>query len=443
MIRGGPPPQANKYLGSLTALNGKYADVFRQNFRILLVHAPDVRHSRPAPKGVPHRIDLFRAADCVDFHSPVEEIPYKSADAQARRGSLNEKAEAHPLHHAGHEKSLGLRFHGVTSRVHSFLQPGDCSKGLAGFLANPCCTIAADCIESIEAKSMLNRSNFFVSRSAPALVLTLAFAPGLLRAQDAGPMRPPESDKLPVALPSSKPELPPLPPDEIIRRFAAKEDEMVRAIKGYTFQKDVRVQELGPDRKPAGQFDVVTQLRVAPDGKMYEKMLSRQPSTLQHLDLQRGDNDLVAPAPMFPLSTAMLPKYVITYGGKEPLDELNTYYFMVKPRAVERGRAYFSGVVWVDAQDLVIVKTIGKWVTETGDVKAGDLPFTLFETYRQPVGKNLWFPAYARSDETLEAGGARIPIRIIVKWTDYAPQASAPPSETTPPAKPSENPGQP
>ena len=61
----------------------------------------------------------------------------------------------------------------------------------------------------------------------------------------------------------------------------------------------------------------------------------------------------------------MLPKYEITYGGKQPLDELSAYFFTVKPRAVERAHAYFSGVVWVDVQDLVIVKTMGKWVTET------------------------------------------------------------------------------
>lgn len=288
---------------------------------------------------------------------------------------------------------------------------------------------------------MARRLNFLGTIGALSL-LFLAPA-GVMCAQDAGPMRPPESDKLPVALPPSKPEPPPLPPEEIIRRFAAKEDEMARAIRGYAFQRDVRVQELAPDRKPAGQYDVVSQMRISLDGKILEKMMSRQNSTLQYLDLQRGDNDLVAPAPMFPFTTAMVSKYVITYGGKEPLDELNTYYFTVKPKAVERARAYFSGVVWVDQQDLVIVKTIGKWVTETGDVKAGDLPFTLFETYRQDVGRKLWFPAYARSDEILEQGGARIPIRIIVKWSEYKPEGNEPTAETTAPAKPGDGEGKP
>src|SRR5215469_1572094 len=285
---------------------------------------------------------------------------------------------------------------------------------------------------------MQELSNVPSAKFAATLLAALAFlaaAPALLRAQ--GPMRVPEPEKLPQPMPSGAAQPPPMAPDEIIRRFAAREDDMVRAIKGYSFQKEIRVQELGPDRKPAGQYDVVLQSHISPEGKISEKMLNRQASTLHYLDLERGDNDLVAAAPMFPLTTAMLPKYVITYGGTEKVDELNTYYFMVKPKAIERSRAYFSGVVWVDTQELAIVKTIGKWVTELGDVKAGDLPFTLFETYRQEVGKNLWFPMYARSDETLEQGGAHIPIRIIVKWDKYSQQPDIPASDATaPPAAP-------
>jgi hypothetical protein len=293
----------------------------------------------------------------------------------------------------------------------------------------------------MEADFMIQRSNILAACGALALVL--AAAPASLRAQAAGPMQPPESAKFPAPPPASKPEPPTLPPDEIIRRFAAKEDEMVREIKGYTFQKDVRVQEIGPDSKPAGQIEIVTQLRITPDGKLYEKPVSRQPSTLHYLDLQRGDSDLLAPTPFFPLTTAMLPKYEITYGGKQPLDELSAYFFTIKPRAVERAHAYFSGVVWVDVQDLVIVKTMGKWVTEIGDVTASDLPFTVFETYRQQVGKNLWFPAYSRSDETIESGDAHVPIRVIVKWTDFTPLASTPVPDSPPTLKPSDNRGTP
>lgn len=256
-------------------------------------------------------------------------------------------------------------------------------------------------------------------------------------------MKPPESSRFPATPPPSKPEPLPLPPEEIIRRFAAKEDEMVRAIVGYSFQKSVRVEEIGPDNKPAGQFEVDTQLQFGQDGKLHEKPVRRQPSTLQNLDIERGDADLLAPTPLFPLTTAQLPKYEITFGGKQPLDELSAYFFTVKPRALDRAHAYFSGVVWVDEQDLVIVKTMGKWVTETGDVTSSVLPFTVFETYRQQVGKNFWFPAYSRSDETIEVGKEHVPIRVIVRWTDFTPAGSAPPADSPATTRPSEIQGTP
>ena len=248
-------------------------------------------------------------------------------------------------------------------------------------------------------------------------------------------MRPVTPTTRPAPVSENKPEPPPIPAEEIIRRFAAKEDEMLRASLGYGFQKSVRLEEIGPDNKVAGQIEIVTQQFVAPDGRRYEKPVRRSPSTLQHLQAERGDSDLIASTPLFPLTTSQLPKYEITFQGKQPLDELNAYIFAVKPRAVDRAHAYFSGVVWVDEQDMVIVKTIGKWVMETGDVTSSTLPFTVFETYRQQLGKNLWFPAYSRSDDTIPEGKADLPIRVIIRWTDYTPAATpsvAPPAAAKP-----------
>lgn len=213
---------------------------------------------------------------------------------------------------------------------------------------------------------------------------------------------------------------------------------MNRAITGYTFKKNVRVEEIGPDGKPTGQLEVVTQQILTPDGKLLEKPVRRTASTLQSVDIQRGDPELLVATPMFPLMTSQLSKYKITFGGKQPLDELSAYFFSVKPRTLDRAHPYFSGVVWVDEQDLVIVKTIGKWVTEIGDVTSSALPFAVFETYRQQVGKNLWFPAYSRSDGSMQAGDAKVSMRMIVRWTDFTPLAGAPatgtPSVDKPPA---------
>ncbi len=288
----------------------------------------------------------------------------------------------------------------------------------------------------------MNRRSMITAISCVvAVLLTAGMIP--VHAQEAGPMRPPAHATPPAPLPVNKPELPPVPPEEIIRRFAAKEDEMFRAVMGYGFQKSVRLEEIGPDNKPTGQVEIVTQQFVGPDGRRYEKPVRRSASTLQYLQVERGDSDLIASTPLFPLTTSQLPKYEIIFQGKQPLDELSAYIFAVKPRALDRAHAYFSGVVWVDEQDLVIVKTIGKWVMETGDVTSSILPFTVFETYRQQVGKNLWFPAYSRSDETIPEGKTTLPIRIVIRWTDYTPVSSAPSTGPPPVAKPSDSKGTP
>ena len=101
-----------------------------------------------------------------------------------------------------------------------------------------------------------------------------------------------------------------------------------------------------------------------------------------------------------------------------------TYVFQVSPKQLDRQHAYFSGLIWVDDRDLAIVKSYGKWVSETGDMKPADLPFTMFETYSQPVSNKYWMPAYARSDGfavQIKEGG--VPVRLIIRWDDYKPVA--------------------
>jgi hypothetical protein len=90
----------------------------------------------------------------------------------------------------------------------------------------------------------------------------------------------------------------------------------------------------------------------------------------------------------------------------------------------------------VDKQYLEVVKTYGKWVTDLGDQHGEDLPFVNFETYRENVDGQYWFPNYARSDDTLhfkESGD--VPVRLVIKWSDFKPlPASAVPAQVTPDA---------
>src|SRR5215475_4901413 len=103
-----------------------------------------------------------------------------------------------------------------------------------------------------------------------AAILALGLASGTAaRAQDAnGPLTPPPAEnhnvrrvttKDPAAVP------PALPPAEIVKAFAEKEDRYARARGGYGYRKTVKLTEYGKDGKPAGEYQVVTAATVDSD----------------------------------------------------------------------------------------------------------------------------------------------------------------------------------
>jgi hypothetical protein len=248
------------------------------------------------------------------------------------------------------------------------------------------------------------------------------------------PPKPPEIVRIPTR-PGAPTEQPPIAPDEIIRRFSAQEDQLARLFTTYGYRKTVRLEELGADGRVAGQAEISSSsLPVSDDAR--RKAAGESQSTLRFLNLERDDIEALSKIPAFPLVSSNLPKYELTYQGKQLVDELNTYVFQVKPRQLERARAYFDGLVWVDDHDLAIVKTYGKWVTETGDARASQLPFTIFETYRQPVANKFWLPAYSRSDGSFDDKGLTIPVRLIIRWEQYAPLPDKQTTQTAPAPSP-------
>jgi len=212
----------------------------------------------------------------------------------------------------------------------------------------------------------------------------------------------------------------------------------------YTYRRTVRIQEFGPDGQPAGEYVMVTEPARDVDGKMFEKVVERPHTTLLRMFLRSEDLEGLGRVPPFPLTAGQLAKYELKYLGKEQVDEVDCYIFQAKPKGVERKQAYFDGIVWVDAKYLEVVKTYGKWVTDLGEMHSlGDKTFSLFETYRENVDGKYWFPNYARSDDVLHQKDMDIPVRIVIKWTDFKPVSvataapnPAPPAPTAPAAKP-------
>jgi len=218
---------------------------------------------------------------------------------------------------------------------------------------------------------------------------------------------------------------PALPPEEIIRRFSQKEDQYLAVRTTYGYRKTIRIDEFDRDGKPVGQYSMVTEVTRASNGQVISKTVQKPQSTLRSFTLETEDVKELDRIPAFPLTTTQLAKYDLKYIGEEQVDEIQAYIFQVKPKTLERTRAYFEGIVWVDTKYLEVVKTYGKWVNELGDVHTAMLPFATFETYRENVDGKYWFPNYMRSDDTLHLKDTEVPLRLVIKWTEFKPLPAA------------------
>ncbi len=93
-----------------------------------------------------------------------------------------------------------------------------------------------------------------------ALAAALLFV-SPLRAQGerAGPLAPPPDHTVRRigTRPAEAP--PPIPSEDIIKRFSQKEEEYRVARAAFTYRKTIRVQEFGEDGKPAGEYQITVE----------------------------------------------------------------------------------------------------------------------------------------------------------------------------------------
>ena len=207
--------------------------------------------------------------------------------------------------------------------------------------------------------------------------------------------------------------------DRIVRAFTAKEIEFRDALNSYSFKRDALVQSIGMGGQVVGEYHRVSQFTFDDRGNRFEKINFFPMSTLP--EITKEDIEDLGGIRPFALEPSKVNMYNFRYVGKEKIDELNLHIFDVTPKVMPSPKRLedrlFTGRIWVDDQDLQIVKTKGKGVPETKNNK-----FPIVETYREQIDGRYWFPTYSYADEELifDNGGS-IHVRMKVRYTDFTP----------------------
>ena len=212
-------------------------------------------------------------------------------------------------------------------------------------------------------------------------------------------------------------------PAQITTKFGANEAAFKAARENYGFTLDVSMQTLDNAGRPDGEYQQTSKVALNDAGKRVERTTFAPESTLRRLTLSEDDLDDIHQRLPFPLTSESLPQYSISYVGKQRVDELETFVFDAFPKASKKEKRLFQGRVWVDDQDLVIVKTCGKPRENVGAEATKRTALVnlapVFVTFRAQVDGKFWFPAYARADEMLRFPSGFVHIREVVKYTDY------------------------
>jgi hypothetical protein len=220
---------------------------------------------------------------------------------------------------------------------------------------------------------------------------------------------------------------PQLPPEEIISRFTKKESELREIWKEYAYTQESKLQVLGPADTISGEYYQVSEFVFNDAGARIERIIKAPPSTLDRagLTMTAEDKNAFINLQPFALAAEDLSNYFVSYVGKEKVDELNTYVFDVIPKVMSNKKEldrlrkqqiegkFFQGKIWVDDQDLQIVKTAGKTVPEFKQ------RFPKFETYRENIDEQFWLPTYTYGDDTLEFEDSRVRVRMVIRYRNY------------------------
>jgi hypothetical protein len=217
--------------------------------------------------------------------------------------------------------------------------------------------------------------------------------PGLLWSQSsARTQRVPPSETHGIAASTEN-----VPPEEIIRRFAAKETEFYEAWMQYAYHQVAEVQVLSVNGLPKHEKMTTISDVVFNDNGSRDIQIRRRTGNIWSVTYTMEDEEVINNLQPFALTEKELPEYDLVYERKEKVDELNCYVFSVTPKNLKGKKLFFQGKIWVDDRDLQIVRTVGKPVPQRGNNR-----FPEFETIRQMIDKKYWFPVWTHADTVLK-----------------------------------------
>jgi len=205
----------------------------------------------------------------------------------------------------------------------------------------------------------------------------------------------------------------------IVKKMSENESQFREALKDYVFTRRAAISNIGMGGQVTGTYRRDSFMTFNADGGRFEKILFFPIPTLTEMTMTAEDLEDLGGVNPFALEPYVIPQYNFSYVGVEHIDDFDLYVFDVTPKVIpdpkKSKQRLFTGRIWVDTGDLMILKSKGKAVPETKQNK-----FPIVETTRDQIDGKFWFPVDARSDDELVFdNGQVVKLKMRVKYSDY------------------------
>jgi hypothetical protein len=192
----------------------------------------------------------------------------------------------------------------------------------------------------------------------------------------------------------------------------------VSAAARYIYYAELTIETVSQADTITGKYFRFSQISYAADGTRQERVVEDKSTLPKEVHIGTSSANNLTRVYQFLLTPDTFGKYEFNYVGRERIDELNCYVFDVRPtvkmpdpdKSPER---YLKGRVWIDDQDLQVVKAAGEALPEQSAHRT-----SRFETYFQNYA-DYWFPAYTSADDGVKVGKGFARVIVKLRFTGY------------------------
>src|SRR5215216_2741646 len=168
---------------------------------------------------------------------------------------------------------------------------------------------------------------------------------------------------------------------EILRAAAENGKLTLAALGEHSYYNELTIETVSQADTVTGKYYRFAEISFDRDGNRRERIIETTSTLPKDVYIGTASANRLVRIYQFMITPDTLSQYEFNFVGRERLDELSTYVFDVEPRATvsEPGKdqeRLLRGRVWIDDQDLCLVKVAGQALPEEKTLRV-----PRFETY--------------------------------------------------------------